>query len=120
MESDRHSIEEDLQMTNKNWAIGILSVIATILFVGLMIISTGTPQNAYAVGQNGAGGDYLACTSQLDESTEVIYILDAGVGRLNVYGFNINTGRTELIQSMNVQAPERGREPQGPQGQQRR
>lgn len=97
-------------MTTKDFAIGVLSVTATILLVGLVILNVMEPRPAYAVGQSGSGGDYLICTSQLDESTEIVYILDAGVGRMNVYGFDINAGRTELIQSMDVQVRER---PQG-------
>ncbi len=89
-------------MNSKDLAIGILSITATILFVGLLLVSLAHPESAYAFGQNATGGDYVVATSQLDAGAELVYVLDAGAERLNVYGFDMNVGRIELVKSLDV------------------
>jgi len=97
-------------MTAKDFAIGVLSITAVILFVGLVLINGGSPHAAYAYGQNGSGGDYLVTTCQVDDTTELLFILNAAVDRMNVYGFNVTTGRIELLRPPLLVAP------QGPPG----
>lgn len=84
-------------MNGRDFAIGVLSVTAVILLTGLIIVHAVTPQAALGLGQNAAAGDYLATTSQLDEGTELLFLLDTAAERMNVYGFNAVMGRIELI-----------------------
>lgn len=109
-----------MTMTSKDFAIGILSVTAVILLVGLLVINVGRPEAAYGYGQNASGGDYLVTTSQFDGLTELLYVLDAGVEQMNVYAYNVALGRVELVRSLDVRwrgggerkpAPGRGTEP---------
>ncbi len=97
-------------MKGKDLAIGVLSVTATILFVGLLVVNFVRPEPAYAIGQNGRGGDYAVATAQLDMTAELLYVADAGAERLNIYGFDLNMGRIELVKSMDL----RLRPPPGP------
>lgn len=89
-------------MTNKDYAIGILSVTAVILLVGVLLLNVGPVPRAYAYGQCSTGGDYLVATSQLDEMAELLYVLDAASEQMNVYAFNVAVGRVELIRSLDV------------------
>jgi hypothetical protein len=74
-------------MDNKNFSIGVLSVTATILFVGLVIVHTSTsPALGYA--QNDRGGDYIISTGQLDSAVELVYVLDAGGPSMAVYHYD--------------------------------
>lgn len=91
-----------MTMTSKDFAIGILSVTAVVLVVGLLIINVAQPERAYGIGQNAASGDYLVSTGQVDMLTELLYVVDAGVEQLNVYGFNTGTGRIELIRTLDI------------------
>ncbi len=85
-------------MSGKDFAIGILSVTAVILLTGLIIVHAVLPRQAMAFGQNAAGGDYLVTTSQLDQGSELLVILDTATDRMNVYLFNSQLGQVELLQ----------------------
>jgi hypothetical protein len=104
--------------TKQDFAIGVLSITATILLVAVLLVGFFQPAPAQAYAQCDGGGDYRVATSQLDNTTELVYILDGRAERLNVYGFNINAGRIELVESLDVrwreevnppEARERGR-----------
>lgn len=96
-------------MNSKDFAIGILSVTAVVLLVGLFVVTVAGPREAYATGQNDRSGDYVVSTCQLDETAEIVYILDAGVQVMNAYAFDINQSRLEMISSESVapRAPRR-------------
>ncbi len=89
-------------MNSKDFAIGVLSVTATILFVGLLLVNAYRPAPAYGGGQNATGGDYLVTTTQFDATTELLCILDAGAEQMNIYAFNPVAGRMNLIRSLDV------------------
>jgi len=69
-------------MDSKNLAIGVLTVTATILFVGLVIV-------------NSIGGDYLVVTGQQRSERELLYVIDAGgrTERLAAYVFDRDRGQ---------------------------
>jgi hypothetical protein len=107
-------------MNSKDLGIGILSVTATILLVGLFVVNVTQPERAYAFGQSGASGDFLVTTGQFDAVTELLYVLDTSVEQMNVYGFSVPMGRIELLRSLDVRwrqgaerrpTPGRGGEP---------
>jgi len=87
-------------MDTKNFAIGILSVTAVVLFVGLVLI--GYVPEAQGFAQSMSGGDYLVATGQLDRSTELIYIVDAAANRMIGYVFNNNTRRLERVDTVDL------------------
>lgn len=89
-------------MDSKHFAIGILSVTATILLVGLVLVSSMAPTTAYGNSQNGRGGDYIVATGQFDDSVELLYVLDAAVPALAIYHFDANRGGLILDDRQNL------------------
>jgi hypothetical protein len=77
-------------MDSKNFAIGVLSTTAVILFVGLLVVQS-RPEPAYAFGMNAQGGDYLLTTGQMQPAEELLYVIDAASQKMLVYRFDINT-----------------------------
>ncbi len=89
-------------MNSKDLAIGTLTVTATILLVALLLVGLERPQAAYGLGMNAAGTDYVVTTAQMDDTTELLYVLDVNAEQMNVYGFNLIAGRLDLIRSLDV------------------
>ena len=79
---------------NKTFAIGVLSITACIMFVGLMIIGT---QPATAIGQLDRGGDYILVTQQLSNSQEGCLIIDAAARQMTLYCFNGANRQLQLL-----------------------
>jgi hypothetical protein len=84
-------------MNNQNLAIGILSVTATILLVGLILLGTMTQQEAKGFAQIDRGGDYIMLTSQFRSSKELLWILDARSQIMGMYYFDPQRVRLELV-----------------------
>lgn len=84
-----------------NLKIGALSVTATILLVGL-VLSIGSNDRAYAIGQIDRGGDYLMVTGQFTENSELIYVTDAAALRLNSYSWEPTTNQFTLWDSVDL------------------
>jgi len=82
-------------MDSKNLAIGVLTVTATILFVGLVIVNSIDAPPAYGFGQAMQGGDYLVVTGQQRSERELLYVIDAGgrTERLAAYVFDRDRGQ---------------------------
>jgi hypothetical protein len=78
----------------KALAIGVLSITACILFVGLLLI---TMQPAYGIGQNDRGGDYIMVTQQLTNSQEGVIIIDAATRQLTLYALNGSNRQLQVL-----------------------
>ncbi|UCD28835.1 MAG: hypothetical protein JSV03_17455 [Planctomycetota bacterium] len=89
-------------MDGKNFAIGILSVTAVILFSAWLIVNMLLPNQALAFAQNTTGGNYVVTTSQLDDHTELLFIMHTPSERMNAYRFDVRTGVVDLIQPIDV------------------
>ncbi len=76
---------------NRNFIIGVLSVMATILFVGLVVVTMTGEKPAYAIGQTDRGGDYILVTGQFTENSELVYVIDAAARRLISYSYEATT-----------------------------
>lgn len=85
-------------VTVKDFAIGVLSVTAVILMTALLVSNALLPRQAMAFAQNASAGHYLVATSQLDDTAELLLILNTRTMQLNVYGFNVDTWQIVLIQ----------------------
>lgn len=84
-------------MDNKNFAIGVLSTTAVILFVGLVVIHT-RPAPALADGMTVRGGDYEMTVGALDQTDEeLVYVVDSTQQRMIAYRFNTNNERIEIV-----------------------
>jgi hypothetical protein len=90
-------------MTGKDFTIGALSVSAAVMFTGLMVIGTLSPRPAMGIGQTATAGDYIVTTSQIDDLSELVYVLNTEAQRLVIYGINPLTGIPELVQQIDVQ-----------------
>ncbi len=100
------------RITTSHLAVGVLSITAVILLSALLILQA-APNQAMAIGQNGSGGDLVVTTSQLDDTAELIYVLDANLQRLNIYGYNVEVAQIELIQQIDLAPLQRPAQPQG-------
>lgn len=98
-------------MDSRNLALAVLTVTASILFVGLVVVSTMSPQEAMALGQMDRAGDYVVATGQLQKSTEVVYIADAAAGRLNVYVYDLRRRQLQVLDTFDLKSQLRGPRP---------
>lgn len=94
-------------MNSKDLAIGVLSVTAVILLAALVIVQAVLPPPAMGFGQGTSGGDYVVSTAQLDDTTEMIFIVDSVAQQMNMYGFVAPLGVVELIQTMDLRVLDR-------------
>ena len=76
---------------NRNFIIGVLSITATILFVGLLIVTTAGQNSAMAFGQIDRGGDYILVTGQFTQNSEIVYVIDGAARRLIAYSYETTT-----------------------------
>lgn len=81
----------------RTFAIGILSVTACVLFVGLVLVIS-SPRQALATGQSDRGGDYIMITQQLSNSLEGIVVIDAAAKQLNLYALDDNFKKFQVLQ----------------------
>lgn len=84
-------------MNNQNVTIGVLTVTATILLVGLLLMGMIGQQEARAFAQIDRGGDYILVTSQWRADREVLWVFDARSQVLGLYYFDPRTTRLDLI-----------------------
>jgi hypothetical protein len=97
----------------QTFAIGVLSVTACVLFVGLLLLMVQPPQPAYAMAMNDRGGDYILCTQQLSTSTEAVIVIDAAAKRMIVYAFDYNNRTLEILEGIPLDRLPRPREAPG-------
>ena len=88
-------------MDSKNLAIGVLSITAVILLVGVVIIGS-RPVPAVASGMTTGGGDYILTIGQLHTNSELLYIIDSGANKLVVYDYKGNTKQIEPLQVIDL------------------
>jgi hypothetical protein len=81
----------------KTLAIGVLSITACILFVGLLMV-TMMPASAYAIGQTDRAGDYIMLTQQLSSSQEGVVVIDAASRQMTLYALNISNKQLQVLQ----------------------
>ena len=90
------------QPTNRDtFAIGVLSVTATILLVGVLVVVS-LPAPAMALGELDRGGDYVMLTSQFLANWELVFITDGAVGRMGAYFYNLNNQTILLWDSVEL------------------
>ena len=87
-------------MNNQNFTIGVLTVTATILLVGVILMGTIGQQRAQAFSQIDRGGDYVMVTSQWRSQHELLWVLDARSQVLGLYFFEPRRARLELVDTM--------------------
>lgn len=93
-----HSAPATNAIDGRTFAIGVLSVTACVLFVGLLMLAN-RPPAALGIGQNDRAGDYIMLTQQVSNSNEAVIIIDAAAKRMCVYAVNVSNKRIELLQA---------------------
>jgi len=79
---------------SQNLTIALLLLSAAILSVMLFSTFVGTSSSpAWADSASTAMGDYVVCTAHWSSSTDLLYIIDRRVQRLNVYYIDTNQNR---------------------------
>ena len=84
-------------LDGKTFAIGVLSVTACILFVGLLLITLLPTPAAHAAGQVDRGGDYIMLTQQIGNNYEAIVVIDAAAKKMNLYGLDKAAGSQRTL-----------------------
>lgn len=100
----------------KDFAIGVLSVTAVVLFTALVIVGHFSPAPALASGQGGATGDYIVSTARVDNLTEAVFVVDTLAQEMNMYAFIPVRGSIDLIQKFDLRALELANQPDGLEG----
>ena len=89
-------------MDSKNFAIGVLSTITMILFVGLLVIHS-RPDIALASGMTARGGSYqLTVGRDVSGDVELLYLFNASADRMIVYEFNAATNQLRIKQGIDL------------------
>ena len=78
-------------MDNKNLTIGVLSITAVILLVGLIIVHAQMPKAFASAGPGLESGDYVLATGQFEPDEDLLYVVDAVAQRLVVYRFDVRS-----------------------------
>lgn len=105
-----------LALDGKTFAIGVLTVTATVLFVGVLFLIT---RPAYGFGLSDCAGDYKMLTQQISRSKELVVVLDAAAKRAVLYDFDYSNKRLEIAKVIPLdEAPKAP--PEGDDGQRAR
>jgi len=91
--------------------IGVLSVTACVLLVGLILVLI-QPTPAQANGENDRAGDYIMATQQLSTSTDAIVVIDAAARQMIFYGFDYNDRTLQILQRVNLASMPKPRPPE--------
>jgi hypothetical protein len=108
-------------MDHKDFAIGVLSITATILVVGLILVTSQPPPALAAAGPGVQSGDYVLTTGQFQVDEDLLYVLDATAQRMVVYRFDIRSRSSFApVDGIDLAALREQAAPGQPQGQQPR
>ncbi|MBN1344787.1 MAG: hypothetical protein JXQ73_18990 [Phycisphaerae bacterium] len=91
-------------MNQQNFVIGVLSVTATILLVGVILLGTAGQHEAQAMSQVDKGGDYILLTSLWRSNAELLWVLDGRSQILGLYYFEPRRARLELADTIDLAA----------------
>lgn len=94
-------------MDKQTFAIGILSIIAVILFVAVILSNAGVPA-AQAAELSIVSGDFTISVGQVTRDADLLYVVDNTTQRMCVYGANRKTGKVALIQQIPISPAQLG------------
>jgi hypothetical protein len=86
---------------NRSLTIGVLSITACVLFVGL-ILTLAQPKPAYGIGQIDRTGDYIMLTQQVTNSQELCVIIDSASRQMALYAYNSSNRQIQLLQNIQL------------------
>jgi hypothetical protein len=90
-------------MDTRNFAIGVLSITAMILFVGLLVMHAQAPA-AHASGMTASdrGGNYSFTVGRINPNEEWLYVIDSRRARLVVYRYNGMQRQIDLVTGLDL------------------
>jgi len=91
---------------NKNLGIGVLTITATILLAGNVLVCT-RPEPAYASGMTVSGGDYILTVGRVKSTPpqfpeDLLYVVDTAVDKMVAYYFDARTGKIRPISPIDL------------------
>jgi hypothetical protein len=84
-------------LDGKTFAIGVLAVTATILFVAFILLAQ-TP--AQAIGMNDHAGDYKMLTQQVSSTKELLVVVDAAARKAVIYDFDLMNKKLDIASTI--------------------
>ncbi len=87
-------------MNNKDFAIGVLTVTATVLLSAVLLLSVLGPKPAHAFAQLDQSHGYTLFTVQVSDATELLNVINHAAGLMNIYRFDINLNRLVPLQQI--------------------
>jgi len=100
MESERNQTSN--RVDTRNFAIGVLSTTAVILFVGLVLLHAGR-EPAWAAGMTAEGGEYvLTVGTGVFRDEELVYVIHAPTQRMVTYRFDTARKQIEIVQGTDL------------------
>lgn len=88
-------------MNSRNLAIGVLSITAVILLVGLIMVNV-SPTPALASEASSLGGDFTITVGRVTNDTELVYVLDNVTQRLLAYSIARKTGAVAIVDKLDL------------------
>ncbi|RJP32738.1 MAG: hypothetical protein C4547_13560 [Phycisphaerales bacterium] len=88
---------------NKDLTIGVLSVTALILLVGLVIVQT-RPAPAFAAGMTTSGGDYVMSIGKVQRSSpdDLLYVIDTVEEKMIAYTCDVNRRELKMTDAVDL------------------
>lgn len=99
--SQNENLRDAARPESQNLAIGVLSITAVILLVGVLVVSA-VNDRAMAIGQTDRGGDYILVTSQFNNNTEFVIVTDAATQQMLIYGWNMGAKQLDVFSSVDL------------------
>jgi len=89
-------------MDRRDFAIGVLSTSAIILFVGVLIVGT-QPQGAQAGAMTTTNGEYVLTVGPLTmDNEELVFVLNAPTEKMVAYRFDNSKRNIEVVQGIDL------------------
>lgn len=92
-------------MDTRNLTIAVLTITAVMLACTLFVVTLVAPTPAYAIGQTAAVDDYVITTGQFSQSSELVYVIDTAIPKLNVYELEHTRRVMHLRSSVSLARP---------------
>jgi hypothetical protein len=87
-------------MKSKDFAIGVLTVTATVLLIAVVLLSVLAPEPVHALAQIDTSAGYTMLTMQISDATELLNVVNQAAGLMNIYRYDININRLLPVQQI--------------------
>lgn len=108
-----HNNQDQSRIGRQDLTIGVLSITAVLLLVGVLVIQTVSAPSAHAFAQTAQSGDYLVATGQFSQGVEYVYVVDAAAQRMIAYAYDYNRKKMDAVDGFDLSKlrPAAGRTP---------